>query len=83
MDFFHQFGANQFVALAAIAAFSYIAKAVGHRIAKNVLDLNGNVRRLNTTILKTEIMWDKSADAQMYRELEHRERTAVHNAARI
>lgn len=77
MDFFHQFTANHFIGLMGIAAVTYLAKAVGHRIARNVLDLNGNVRRLTTTILKVEIMWDKGADAQMYRELEQKERQAA------
>jgi len=74
MDFFHQFTATHFVALAGLACLSYVAKTAGKRFGKSVIQLNDNLERLNSTILKVDILWERGADVAMFRELELRER---------
>lgn len=79
MDFFHQFTPTHLVGLAVSAALVYIAKTMGKRFGKSVVQLNDNLERLNSTILKVDILWERGADVAMFRELEKRER---HKAAK-
>jgi hypothetical protein len=78
MDFLHQFftsfTATHVVALAGMACVRYVAKTVGVHFGKRVIQLNENLERLNSTILKVDILWERSADVSMFRELDTRER---------
>lgn len=74
MDFLHQFTPTHFVGLAISAALIYIAKTVGKRFGRSVVELNDNLKHLNTTVHKADILWEKQADPAMWMELERRER---------
>lgn len=85
MDFFHQFVASftatHFVGLCVSATGVYIAKTMGKRFGRSVVHLNDNLERLNSTILKVDILWEKQADVAMFRDLEMRERHHATKAA--
>jgi hypothetical protein len=73
-EFWHTFTATHLVSLAASAAAVYVAKTFGRRFGRSVVELNDNLKHLNSTILKTEILWEKHADASMWADLERREK---------
>jgi hypothetical protein len=86
MDFLHQFftsfTATHVVALAGLVCARYVAKTVGEHFGKRVIQLNDNLERLNSTILKVDILWERGADVAMFRELEMRERRKAASAAK-
>lgn len=72
MDFLHQFTATHFVWLAAVSCFGLLAATVGKRVGSHLIRLNDNLEKVGPAMVKVEILWDKSADLEMFRELNRR-----------
>lgn len=72
IEFLRSFNAWHFVALVFTAMLWRVAKTIGARLARSIVDLNDNLKALRSTILKAEIMWDRSADHEMLREFSRR-----------
>lgn len=76
-QFFQQFTAWHFVGLVGLACATYLARTVGRRLARAVVRLISTLEALQTTVHKTEILWERSADVQMFQELERRQKAGA------
>lgn len=73
-DFFHSFTAWHFVALVGMACLNRLGRFLGKSFGRSLIELNGNLKALRSTIVKAEIIWERTADHQMLAEYGRRMR---------